>query len=178
MTEPKHTPPPYQGRIIRVAAETVTLPNQRVTRLDVVRHPGASAVVPVTDGGTVILIHQFRHAIGGYLYEVPAGTLSPGESPEACAQREVEEETGYRPGRLVRLGAIVTAPGFSDEQIHLFLATGLQRTRQSLDHDEVLTVVEMPLDEAMAKIQDNTIRDAKSIAALVLAYARIKEGDV
>jgi ADP-ribose diphosphatase len=178
MTEPNPSPPPYHGRIIRVAEETVTLPNRQVIRLDVVRHPGASAVVPLKEDGSVILIHQFRHAAGGYLYEVPAGTLAPGESPEACALREVEEETGYRPGRLVRLGAIVTAPGFSDEQIHLYLATGLQRTRQSLDHDEVLTVIEIPLDEVMAKIHDNTIRDAKSIAALVLAYARVKEGNV
>jgi ADP-ribose pyrophosphatase len=175
MSDPKELPPPYQGRIIRVAAETVTLPNRRVTRLDVVRHPGASAVVPLKDDGTVLLIHQFRHAVGGYLYEVPAGTLAPGETPDACAMREVEEEVGYRAGRLVHLGSIVTAPGFCDEQIHLYLATRLQQSRQSLDDDEVLTVVEMPLDEAMAKIHDNTIRDAKSIAALVLAYARVKE---
>jgi ADP-ribose pyrophosphatase len=175
MTAPKKLPPPYQGRIIRVAAETVTLPNRRVIQLDVVRHPGASAVVPLTDDGTVILIHQFRYAVGGYLYEVPAGTLAPGESPDACALREVEEETGYRAGRLVRLGSIVTAPGFCDEQIHLYLGTQLQQTRQLLDDDEILTVVEMTLDEAMAKIFDNTIRDAKSIAALVLAEARIKK---
>ncbi|MBI3620753.1 MAG: NUDIX hydrolase [Nitrospirae bacterium] len=174
MPKPKEPPPPYQGRIIRVAAETVTLPNGEVTRLDVVRHPGASAVVPVKDDGTVLLIHQFRHAAGGYLYEVPAGTLAEGESPDACAMREVEEETGYRAGRLVRLGSIVTAPGFCDEQIHLYLATRLEQSRQSLDHDEVLTVVEMSLDEAMAKVHDNTIRDAKSIAALVLASERIK----
>jgi ADP-ribose pyrophosphatase len=176
MPAPKEPSPPYQGRIIRVAAETVTLPNGGVARLDVVRHPGASAVVPVKDDGTVLLIHQFRHAVGGYLYEVPAGTLAKGESPDACAMREVEEETGYRAGRLVRLGSIVTAPGFCDEQIHLYLATRLEQTRQSLDHDEVLTVIEMSLDEAMAKIHDNTIRDAKSIAALVLAYARVKNG--
>jgi ADP-ribose diphosphatase len=174
MTKPKSSPPPYQGRIIRVAAETVTLPNRRVTRLDVVRHPGASAVVPVKEDGTVLLIHQFRHAAGGYLFEVPAGTLAPGESPDACAMREVEEEVGYRAGRLAHLGSIVTAPGFCDEQIHLYLATDLQPSRQSLDHDEVLTVVEMPLAEAMAKIYDNTIRDAKSIAALVLANEKIK----
>jgi ADP-ribose pyrophosphatase len=175
MTNPNPSPPPYQGRIIRVAAETVTLPDRRVIRLDVVRHPGASAVVPVKENGSVVLIHQFRHAAGGYLYEVPAGTLAPGESPEACAMREVEEEVGYRAGRLERLGDIVTAPGFCDEQIHLYLATDLQRSRQSLDEDEILTVVEMPLAEAMAKIYDNTIRDAKSIAALVLAYERMKK---
>jgi ADP-ribose pyrophosphatase len=175
MTDPNPSPPPYQGRIIRVAAETVTLPNRRVVQLDVVRHPGASAVVPVKEDGTVLLIHQFRHAAGGYLFEVPAGTLAPGESPDACALREVEEEVGYRAGRLAHLGSIVTAPGFCDEQIHLYLATDLQPSRQSLDHDEVLTIVEMPLAEAMSKIYDNTIRDAKSIAALVLANERLKQ---
>ena len=164
----------YKGRIIRVTAEEVTLPNGRSTRLELVRHPGASAVVPLREDGRVLLIHQFRYAVGGYLYEVPAGTLSPGETPEACARREVEEEVGHRAGRLESLGSIVTAPGFCNEVIHLFLATELAATKQSLDHDEVLRVVEMGFDEAMAKIQDNTIRDAKSIAALCLAYERAK----
>jgi len=174
MTEPNPSPSPYHGRIIRVAEETVTLPNRQVVRLDVVRHPGASAVVPIKEDRSVVLIRQFRYAAGGYLYEVPAGTLAPGESPEACAMREVEEETGYRAGRLERLGSIVTAPGFCDEQIHLYLATELQRSRQSLDQDEILTVVDMSLEEAMTGIYDNTIRDAKSIATLVLAHEKVR----
>jgi ADP-ribose pyrophosphatase len=164
----------YKGRVIRVTVEEVVLPNGRSTRLELVRHPGASAVVPLREDGRLLLIHQFRHAVGGYLYEVPAGTLSPGETPEACARREVEEEVGHRPGRLESLGSIVTAPGFCNEVIHLFLAMELVATKQSLDPDEVLRVVEMGFDEAMAKIQDNTIRDAKSIAALCLAYERAK----
>ncbi len=165
----------YQGRIIRVTAEEVRLPNGRTTRLDLVRHPGATAIVPLHEDGRVTLIHQYRHAVGAYLYEVPAGTLDPGEAPEACARRETEEETGCRPGRLERLGSIVTAPGFCDEVIHLFLATQLEPTRQSLDQDEVLTLAPMAFDEAMARVQDNTIRDAKSIAALTLAFARAKQ---
>jgi ADP-ribose pyrophosphatase len=164
----------YRGRIIRVTSEEVLLPNQRVTRLDLVRHPGAAAIVPLQEDGRVLLIHQFRYAVGGYLYEVPAGTLNAGESPEACARREVEEEVGHRPGRLDRLGSIVTAPGFCDEEIHLYLATELHATAQSLDHDELLTVVPMSFDDAMAKIRDNTIRDAKSIAALYLAHGEAK----
>ena len=165
----------YQGRIIRVTAEEVRLPNGRTTRLDLVRHPGATAIVPLHEDGRVTLIHQYRHAVGAYLYEVPAGTLDPGEAPDACARRETEEETGYRPGRLERLGSIVTAPGFCDEVIHLFLATQLEPTRQSLDQDEVLTLAPMAFDEAMARVRDNTIRDAKSIAALTLAFARAKQ---
>ena len=164
----------YKGRIVRLTLERATLPNQRVVQLELVRHPGAAAVVPLRDDGQVVLIHQFRYAVGGYLYEVPAGTLSPGETPEQCARREVEEEAGYRLGRLEPLGRIVTAPGFCDEQIHLFLATELQPTRQALERDEVLSVTPMPFDAAMAKIRDNTIRDAKSIAALHLAYERAK----
>ena len=166
----------YAGRIIRLTAEEVRLPNGRTTRLDIIRHPGAAAVVPLLDDGRVALVHQFRHAVGGYLYEVPAGTLQPGEAPEACARREVEEEAGYRPGRLESLGRIVTAPGFCDEEIHLFLATALAPTRQTLDHDEVLNVVLMPFEKAIAMVRDNTIRDAKSIAALTLADARRRAG--
>jgi ADP-ribose pyrophosphatase len=164
----------YRGKVIRVSVETVTLPNRQQTELELVRHPGASAVVPLRDNGHVILIHQFRYAVGGYLYEVPAGKLTPGESPQACAEREVEEEIGYRAGHLDALGSIVTAPGFCDERIHLFLATELAASAQSLDQDEVLTVVEMPFEEAMEKIRDQTIQDAKSIAALYLAYERAK----
>ncbi|MEW6324495.1 MAG: NUDIX hydrolase, partial [Nitrospirota bacterium] len=130
----------YRGRVIRVTVEDVALPNGRTTRLDLVRHPGASAVVPLREDGCVLLVRQFRHAVGGYLYEVPAGTLAPGETPEGCARREVEEEAGVRPGALYPLGSIVTAPGFCDEEIHLFLATQLQPAPQSLEPDEVLSV--------------------------------------
>jgi ADP-ribose pyrophosphatase len=164
----------YKGKVLHFTLDTVTLPNGQEATLEMLRHPGASAVVPLKDDGMVVLIHQYRYASGGYLYEVPAGKLAPGEPPEVCARREVEEEVGYRVGRLDYLTTIFTAPGFCDEVIHLYLATDLTPCPQNLDHDEVLEVVEIPFDEAMAKIRDTTIRDAKSIAALHLAYERFR----
>jgi ADP-ribose pyrophosphatase len=135
-----------------------------------IRHPGASAVVPIKDDGSVILIRQFRHATGGFIYEIPAGKLHPQEDPKFCAARELEEEIGYRAGQLELLPSIWTAPGFTDVVIHIYRGTGLQPGRQHLDHDEVLEVVEWPMEEAMAGIQNGTIRDAKTIIGLQLVF--------
>ena len=165
----------YIGKVVRLFVEQVLLPNNKTIELEVIRHPGASAVVPLREDGTVVMIRQFRHAAGGYIYEIPAGKLSEGETPEACASREVEEEIGYRVGNLKKLTTIFTAPGFCDEQIHLFLGTGLVEQKQQLDEDEVLEVIMMPFEEAIQKIEDQTIRDAKSIVGLQMAYAYAKK---
>jgi ADP-ribose pyrophosphatase len=165
----------YKGRVVHLFVEPVLLPNGKETELEVIRHPGAAAVVPLREDGTVLLVRQFRHAAGGYLYEIPAGKRSEGESPEACATREVEEEIGYRVGELKKLTTIFTAPGFCDEQIHLYLGTELTLRRQKLDDDEVIEVIEMAFDEAIQKIEDQTIRDAKSIVGLQLAYKHAKK---
>jgi ADP-ribose pyrophosphatase len=162
----------YTGRIITLNVDTVTLPNGLTVDLEVVRHPGAAAVVPLKDDGMVILIRQFRHAAGGFIYEVPAGKLHPGEDPRVCAVRELEEEVGYRAGRLDLLSSIFTAPGFTDEVIHIYKATGLTIGRQQLDRDEVLEVIEMPLSEAIGMIGNGAIRDAKSIVGLQSVYLR------
>lgn len=162
----------YIGRIITLNVDTVTLPNGLTVDLEVVRHPGAAAVVPLKDNGTVILIQQFRHAAGGFIYEIPAGKLSPGEDPRVCAARELEEEVGYRAGKLDLLSSIFTAPGFTDEVIHIYRATGLTIGRQQLDRDEVLEVIEMPLSEAIGMIETGAIRDAKSIVGLQSVYLR------
>jgi ADP-ribose pyrophosphatase len=146
----------------------VRLPNGQSTELEIIRHPGASAVVPVTDNGTILLIRQFRHAAGGFIYEIPAGKLHPQEDPRICAARELEEEIGYRADRLEFLTSIWTAPGFTDEVIHIYKGTGLQPGSQQLDPDEVLEVVEWPLEKAIAGIQNGTIRDAKTIIGLQL----------
>ncbi len=164
----------YKGSPVHLFVEEVTLPNGQKTTLEIIRHPGASAVVPLRDDGQVILIHQYRHAAGGYLYEIPAGKLSKGEKPEDCALREVEEEIGVRVGRLQKLTAIFTVPGFCDEVIHLYLGTELTPSKQNLDHDEVIEIVTLPFDTVMAKIKDQSICDAKSIVALQLAYAEAK----
>lgn len=165
----------YRGKIVHLFVESAALPNGKTFELEVVRHPGASAVVPLKEDGKVVLIYQYRHAAGGFIYEVPAGKLSPGELPELCAEREVEEEVGYKVGKLEKLTTIFTAPGFCDEQIHLFVGTELVFSGQQLGEDEVLQVIEMPFEEAMNRIEDQTIRDAKSIVALELAYRRAKK---
>jgi len=163
----------YQGDPVHLFIESVVLPNGKEVDLEVVRHPGASAVVPLLSDGTVVLIHQFRHAAGGFIYEIPAGKLSPGESPEDCAIREVEEEIGYHVNDLRKLTSIFTVPGFCDEVIHLYLGIDLTPCRQQLDDDEVIEIVKLPLEKVMQMIKDQKIRDAKSIVALQLAYGII-----
>jgi ADP-ribose pyrophosphatase len=160
----------HDGRVVRLDLEDVRLPNGNVVTLEIVRHPGAAAVVPVDDEGQAVLVRQYRHATGSWVVEVPAGKLDrPGEPPEDCARREVEEETGYRAGRLEPLGWIWTTPGFSDEKIWLFLARDLTRTQASLQSDEVLTVMRLPLEEAARMALEGEIQDAKSVCALVRA---------
>ncbi len=158
----------FSGKVLTLNIDTVRLPNGVTVDLEIVRHPGAAAVVPLRDNGTVVLIKQFRHAAGGFIYEIPAGKLHPGEDPMHCAARELEEEIGYVAGRLERLTSILTAPGFTDEVIHIYKATGMTAGRQQLDRDEVLEVLEIPLDEAIKMITAGTIRDAKTIVGLQL----------
>lgn len=162
----------YQGRAITVYLEEARLPNGRQVALDVVRHPGAAAIVPFESETDILLIRQFRHAAGGTIWEVPAGKLD-GDSPEACAARELEEETGRRPGRLERLGSIWTTPGFTDEVIHLFAGFDLEPVPQRLESDEVIEVVPMPLSDALDLIWSGELRDAKSALALIHAARRM-----
>jgi ADP-ribose pyrophosphatase len=163
----------YRGRSICVFAEEVKLPNGRRVTLDIVRHPGAAAVVPFMSDDDVLLIRQFRHATGGTIFEVPAGKLDGGEDPEACAARELEEEAGQRAGRLERLGEIWTTPGFTDERIHLFAAFELEPVAQRLEADEVIEVVRVRLDRALEMIWTGELRDAKSALALLHAAHRL-----
>ena len=162
----------YRGRSIVVAVDEVELPNGRRVALDVVRHPGASAVVPFETGSSVLLIRQFRHAAGGTIWEVPAGKLD-GDAPEVCARKELEEEAGRRAGRLEALGPIWTTPGFTDEVIHLFAAFDLEKIPMRHEPDEVIEVVEMPLARALEMVWSGELRDAKSALALLHAAHRI-----
>lgn len=160
----------YRGRVVTLYLETVTLPNGATIELEVIRHQGAAAVVPLTEKGTVLLIRQYRHAAGGYIYEIPAGKVDPGEDPLHCAARELEEEIGYRASQLDHLATFFTTPGFTDEVISVYLATGLVHGTQHLDRDEVLEVIEMSLEEALRRIGDGTIRDGKTIIGLQTAF--------
>lgn len=162
----------YDGRVVKLDVDEVELPGGARAELEVVRHPGAAAVVPFASPDRVVLIHQFRHAADGFIWEVPAGKLD-GEAPEVCAARELEEEAGLRAGRLERLGAIWTTPGFTDERIFLFAARELESVPQRLDPDEVLEVVEMPLARALEMVWSGELCDAKSALALLYAAHRL-----
>ena len=165
-----HTRRIFKGRVVTLDIDTVTLPNGANIELEMIHHPGAAAVVPMKEDGTVILIRQYRHAAGGYIYEIPAGKLHPGEDPKLCAARELQEEIGYRADSLELLTSILTTPGFTDEVIHIYKGTGLTKGKQDLDHDEVIEIVELPLEKALAQIIDGTIRDGKTIVGLQTAY--------
>ncbi len=166
----------YKGRVVHLFVHEVTLPNGHPTLLEVIRHPGAAAVVAFVSATDILLVRQYRHAVGGYLYEIPAGKLDHGEAPELCAARELEEETGYRCGHLEKLGAMLTTPGFTDEIIHLYEATELTEHVAALEQDEVLSVVRVPFEEALAWVEVGRINDGKSICALLLAARRRERG--
>jgi ADP-ribose pyrophosphatase len=144
-----------------------------VAELDIVRHPGASAVVPFEADDDVLLIRQYRHAAGGEILEVPAGKLDPGDTPASCAARELEEEAGRRAGRIEQLGWIFTTPGFTDEVIHLFAAFDLEPIPTRHEDDEVIEVLRVPLREAIDKVWRGEINDAKSALALLHAARRM-----
>ncbi len=162
----------YAGRVVRLDVDTVRFPDGSTGELEVIRHPGAAAIVPcASDPGaedpTILLIRQFRYAAGGPLWEIPAGTLEPGEDPETCARRELLEETGVTATRIERLTSIWTTPGFTDEVIHLFLATGLETKTPLRERDEFIEVVPQPLSRVLTRVRDGEVRDAKTIVAIL-----------
>ncbi|HEY6159076.1 MAG TPA: NUDIX hydrolase [Gemmatimonadales bacterium] len=162
----------YTGRVVRLDVDTVRFPDGSTGQLELIRHPGAAAIVPCASDPpgadpTILLIRQYRYATGGQLWEIPAGTLDPGEDPEACARRELLEETGVTAARLQRLTSIWTTPGFTNEVIHLYLATGLTSGEPSRERDEFIEVVPQPLSRVLALIRDGEIRDAKTVAAIL-----------
>lgn len=158
----------YRGRIVTLRIDTVRLPNGHIARREVVEHHGAVAIVPLIDSETVLLIRQYRQAVGEVLLEIPAGTLEPGESPDACAQRELEEETGYQAQQMRRLFSQYLAPGYSQEVLHVYLAESLQPTRQRLDEDELNELVPTPLNQVTEMILQGVIKDSKTIAGLLM----------
>ena len=160
--------PIFKGHTVDLGIEKVTLPNGHSLELEVVRHPGATAIVPLHEDGTITLIHQFRHAGGGMMVEVVAGKLDNGEVPDLCARRELKEEVGLECERLTRLGMIHTTPGFSDELIFLFVAEGLTETGATPEPEEYIRPWRMTIDEAKKMVMDGDITDAKTICALTL----------
>jgi len=161
----------YSGRIVDLRLERVTLPNGTAVDLELMHHVGAAAVVAADEAHGVTLIRQYRHAAGGYIWEVPAGILSPpDEPPAACAARELAEEAGLVAAELRHLGTIFTTPGFCDERIHLFLARGLREVARAPEADEVIAeVTRIPLARALAMVRDGEIVDGKTVCGLHMA---------
>jgi ADP-ribose pyrophosphatase len=162
----------YRGRVFRLVEKDLRLPNGRRTRFSIIEHPGAVAIVPVFDDGDVMLIRQFRPSLGREIYEIPAGTLEEGENPLQTARREIVEETGYRARRWSRLGEFYTAPGFCNERLHVYAARGLEPARAEGDADEMIRPARVPFRRAIEMIRKGIIRDAKSIAGLLLHDGR------
>lgn len=170
----------YSGRRIHVDVDRVRFPDGSIGRLELIRHPGAAAVVALDLPGppataapprepVVTLVRQYRYAAGGFIWEVPAGNLEPGEPPEACALRELEEEAGLRAGRLERLASMRTTPGFTDEVIHLFAAWDLEAGETNHEASEFMDVHRLPLRRTIEMIDAGEISDGKTICALTLA---------
>ena len=163
-----------EGTVFRYERLRVTLPDGSESARDVVRHHGGSVVVPIDSEGYVYLVSQYRAAIGCVTLELPAGKLEPGEQPEVCARRELAEETGYSAGTLKHLSSILTSPGYSDELLHIFLATDLKYGDASPDEGEFVRVMMFPLDEVVDLVASGEVRDAKTVAGILLAERVIR----
>lgn len=156
----------YEGRIIDVRLDTVELPNGKQSTREIVNHPGAVAIIPINDNGELLLVRQFRKALEKEIYEIPAGKLEKGENPDACALRELEEETGFKTDVLEKVASFYTSPGFADELIHIYYTNSLIEGKEQLDEDEFLDLVPVSLDEAKSMVTDGRIHDAKTVYAV------------
>jgi len=156
----------YEGKLINLRKDKNKI-GDRIFSREVVEHPGAVAIVPLLNDKTILMIKQYRHPAGEFLFEIPAGTLEKNESAEKCAYRELIEETGYRAEKLTKLTSYYLAPGYSDEFIHIFLASDLKKTRQKLENDEFIEVLFLNIKEVKEKIKNGSIKDAKTIAGIL-----------
>lgn len=161
----------WKGRLLDVRTVGVELPNGRRTTRDIIRHPGASAVVALTHTGKIVLVRQYRTALDRVTVEIPAGKLDPGEDPLDCAKRELHEETGFTPGRIRHLCTIASTPGFCDEVIHIYMATDLEFDGADPDDDEFVNVDLVPLSELIDAVLDGKIEDAKTVVGALACDA-------
>lgn len=168
----------YSGRIIQVQVDEVELPNGKTSTRELVKHPGAVAVIAITDDNKLVMVEQYRKPLEKVIVEIPAGKLEKGEEPALCARRELEEETGYECESLELVSSFYTSPGFADEIIHIYVAKGLKQKENAagLDEDEFVNVLEISLDEALEFIKEKRIFDAKTIFGVqYLQIANLKE---
>lgn len=161
----------YSGRIVTLDVCDVELPDGQRQIREIIRHPGAVAIIALDDQNRLLLVRQYRSASAEVMTEIPAGLLDEGEKPVEAASRELQEETGYKPGKIESLGGLYTAPGYTAEYIHLFVATHLIESRLPADDDEFIELHRATLDEALAMIDRGEITDSKTIIGL-LKYAR------
>ena len=167
----------FAGRVLDVGVENHQMPDGRQSSFEIIRHPGGAAVLPVLPDGRVLLIRQFRPAIGEMIYEIPAGRLEPGESAQECAGRELMEEVGYSAAQIVPLGGFWSTVGFCNEYIHLFLGRELTVTEQNLEPDEIIELCPMTFDEALEKVENGEILDSKTQLALLIYQRSNLEDD-
>jgi len=164
----------YKGRVITLDIHEVRLPDGNLSKREIIQHPGAVAIVALDPDQNVLLVRQFRLAANKILYEIPAGTLEPGEPSDICAERELQEEAGYKPGKLESLGGFFVAPGYTTEYIHLYLATELSPAQLKGDDDEFIEAHRVPLTEALAMVERGEIIDGKTINGLLRVARRLK----
>lgn len=164
----------YRGKILNLRVDTVELPDGRTSKREIVEHSAAVIIVPVKEDGQLLLVRQYRSATGRTALELPAGNIEPGEELESAALRELQEETGYEAQKLVRLCSFFSTPGFSDEELHLFFASGLTLLKQNLDDDEFLEVLSVPWEEAVKMIWAGEICDAASVTGILAVDSYIK----
>ncbi|MBQ9365622.1 MAG: NUDIX hydrolase [Schwartzia sp.] len=165
----------YDGKLLHVKIDSVLLPNGDKATREWVKHPGASAVIPVLPDGNIILVRQYRYPVESVTLEIPAGKLDvAGEDPLECARRELSEETGYTAAEYEKLISIATTVGFSNEWIHIFAARGLKAGEQHPDDDEFINVEKMSLVDAHSLVMENKIIDAKTIVAIMMLYEKLK----
>ncbi len=167
----------YRGRIIRLRVDQVELPNGRCSSREVVEHPGGVGVVALTEDGQVLLVQQYRYPYRQVLTEIPAGKRDPGEDPLTTGRRELAEETGMTADRFEPLGVLYPSPGYTDEVIHLYLATGLHASAAHPDEDEFLHVVRQPLEQLVEQVLAGTLPDAKTQIALLKTWQRFRRQD-
>jgi ADP-ribose pyrophosphatase len=165
----------FTGKIISLHLQDVELPNGKQTKREIIKHPGAVAIIALTDENKVVMVEQYRKALERSIVEIPAGKLEKGEDPEYCARRELEEETGYECNSLELLTSFYTSPGFANEIVHVYLAKGLTKKENaaSLDEDEFVNLEELTLEEAVAYVTEQKIFDAKTIFAV--QYLQLQE---
>ena len=165
----------YKGKIFDVVEDTIEFEDGSIAKWDLVMHPGACAIVPITNNNEIVLVRQYRNAEDGEVLEIPAGKLEKGEDPYACAVRELEEETGYRSEVLEKVCTTYSAIGFSDEKLHIYKATNLVKGKQNLDSDEYIKIEKYPIDRAVEMIFEGIIKDSKSIVGILAVKSMLSK---